>query len=81
MESNPNTISKYLHYCVCGLFSFIDILYHVWISCSRNAFVCFFFDLMLNVHGKQLRSCRDGQLLNHTVLGQASGRKFTIIRQ
>ena len=30
-------------------------------------FVCFVY-----VHGQQLRSCRDGQLLNHTVPGQAS---------
>ena len=30
------------------------------------------FDLMLNVHSKQLRSCWDGQLLNHTVPRQAS---------
>ena len=38
------------------------------------------FDLMLYVHGKQLRSCRDGQLLNHTVPGQASRRQFTSIK-
>ena len=25
--------------------------------------------VLLNVHGKQLGSCRDGQFLNHTVLG------------
>ena len=35
------------------------------------------FDLMLYVHGKQLRSCQDCQLLNHTVPGQASQRQFT----
>ena len=29
-------------------------------------FVCM-FNLMLNVQGKQLKSCRDGQLLNHIV--------------
>ena len=32
------------------------------------------FDFMLYVHGKQLRSCWDCQLLNHTVPGQASQR-------
>ena len=30
------------------------------------------FDSLLYVHVKQLRSCRDGQLLNHTVPGQTS---------
>ena len=35
------------------------------------------FDLMLYVHGKQLRSCRDDQLLNHTSPGQASRKKLT----
>ena len=34
---------------------------------------------MLHVHGKQRRSCLDGQLFNHTVLGQASRRQFTSI--
>ena len=29
------------------------------------------FNLLLHVHGKQLRSCHDGQLLNHTVPWQA----------
>ena len=38
------------------------------------------FDLMLYVQGKQLRSCWDGQLLNHTVPGQASQRQFTSIK-
>ena len=33
----------------------------------------------LNFHGKQLKLCRDGQLLNHTVPGQASQRQFTSI--
>ena len=37
------------------------------------------FDLMLYIHGKQLRSCLDGQLLNHTVPGQASQGQFTSI--
>ena len=37
------------------------------------------FDLMLYVHGKQL-SCRDHQLLNHTVPGQASQKQFTSIK-
>ena len=35
------------------------------------------FDLVLYIHNKQLRSCWDGQLLNHTVNGQASGRQLT----
>ena len=34
----------------------------------------------LHVNGKQLRSCWDGQLLNHTVPGQASRRQFTSIK-
>ena len=34
------------------------------------AFVCL-IDLMLYVHSKQLRSCCNGQLLNHTFPGQA----------
>ena len=38
------------------------------------------FDLLYYVHLKQLRSCRDGQLLNHTVPGQASKRQFTSIK-
>ena len=33
----------------------------------------FLFDLMLYDNGKQLRSCRDGQLLNHTVPVQVEG--------
>ena len=42
------------------------------------------FDLLLYfilfyVNGKQLRSCRDGQLLNHTVPGQDSQKQFTSI--
>ena len=39
------------------------------------------FNLMLNVHSKQLRSSLDDQLLNHTVLGQASRRQSTSIRR
>ena len=38
------------------------------------------FDLMLYVNGKQLRSCWDGRLFNHTVPGQASWRQFTSIK-
>ena len=34
-------------------------------------FFIYLFDLMLYFHGKQLRSCWDGQLPNHTVPGQA----------
>ena len=41
---------------------------------------CCLFDLMLYIHGKQLRSCWDGQLLNHTVPRQASQRQFTSIK-
>ena len=36
--------------------------------------------LSLNFHGKQLKLCRDGQLLNHTVPGQASQRQITSIK-
>ena len=38
------------------------------------------FLLLLYVQGKQLRSCRDGQLPNHAVSGKASGRQFTSIK-
>ena len=38
------------------------------------------FDIMLYFQGKQLRSCWVGQLLNHTVPGQASQRQFTSIK-
>ena len=38
------------------------------------------FDLMLYVHDKQLRSCLDGQLLNHTVPGHVPWRQFTSIK-
>ena len=38
------------------------------------------FDLMLYIHRKQLRSCRDSQLPNHTVPVQASRRQFTRIQ-
>ena len=34
-------------------------------------------ELLLYVHNKQLRSCRDVQLLNHTVHRPASWRQFT----
>ena len=37
------------------------------------------FDLLLYVHGKQLVSCRDSQLLNHTVPGQVSRRQLTSV--
>ena len=43
------------------------------------SFVCL-FELMLHVHGKQLRSCWEGQLVNYTVPGQASQRQFTSIK-
>ena len=38
------------------------------------------FDLLLYIHGKQLRSCPEGHLLSHTVPGQASRRQFTSIK-
>ena len=38
------------------------------------------FDEFLYFHSKQLRSCWDGQFLNHTVPGQASRRQFTSIK-
>ena len=38
------------------------------------------FDLLLKyVHRKQLVSCRDSQLLNHTVPGQVSRRQLTSV--
>ena len=36
-------------------------------------------DLIFYVHGEQLRSYKDGQLLSHTVPRQASRRQFTSI--
>ena len=43
--------------------------------------LCLFclLDLFLDVHGKHIRSCRDGQLLNHTVPGKASRGQFSSI--
>ena len=40
-----------------------------------HRFVCL-IDLLLYVHGKQLRPCRDGQILNHTVPVQASEKWY-----
>ena len=57
--------------CVHVYFSFANL--------SASLQVCL-FDLMLYVHDKLLRSCRDCQLLNHTVLRQASQRQFTRIK-
>ena len=37
------------------------------------------FDLMLYIHGKQLRSCWDGQLLHHTVPGQAFAGSLPVL--
>ena len=34
-------------------------------------FLCLFVTFLLYVHGKHLRSCRDGQFFNHTLSGQA----------
>ena len=51
----------------------------ILIKSQQSLFVCL-FDLMLYIQGKQLRSCHDGQLLNHTVPGQASWRQFTSIK-
>ena len=39
-----------------------------------SCLICCFY-----VHSKQLRSCWEGQLLNHTVPGQASQKQFTSI--
>ena len=38
----------------------------------------FLFDLLLYIHGKQLWSCQDAQLLNHTVPGQASNGSLPV---
>ena len=40
----------------------------------------FLFDVMLHVHGKQLWSCREGHLLNHTFPEQVFRRQFTSIK-
>ena len=37
-------------------------------------------DLLLSIPGKQLRCCRDGLLINHTVPGQISPRQFISIK-
>ena len=42
-----------------------------------HAFVLFDLMLYMYVHGKQLRSCWDGQLLNHTVPRHASRMQLT----
>ena len=43
--------------------------------------LCFLlcFDLLLYVHGKQMVSCRNSQLLNQTVPGQVSRRQLTSV--
>ena len=48
-----------------------------WSYIEKFRFVL--FDFVLYIHGKQLRSCQVGHLLNHTVPGQAYCRQFTII--
>ena len=53
----------------------------VTLNCySHNMAQIDLFDLMLYVYSKQFRSCWDGQLLNHIVLGKASLRQFTSIK-
>ena len=44
-----------------------------------NKFDFDLFGLMLYLHGKQLMSCRDSQLLSNTIPGQACKRQFTVI--
>ena len=48
---------------------------------KTKGYVCkcfvYLFDLLHHIHSKQLRSCQDGQLLNHTVPGQASRRQLS----
>ena len=39
--------------------------------------MCCLIDFVLYVDGKQLRSCLDDRLLNHTVSGQDSRRQLT----
>ena len=41
----------------------------------------FLFNVLLCVHGKQLRSCRGRQLHNHTVPGQLSVTVYPFFRQ
>ena len=36
------------------------------------------FDLMLYIHSKQLRSCWDGQLLNHIVPGKPTRGSLSV---
>ena len=57
------------------LFNRYDILQLKYVK------VCLYvlFDLVLYVHGKQLRSFWDGQLLNDTIPVQASWRQFTSV--
>ena len=47
-----------------------DLKFRTW-----EVFVCL-FELMFYIDGKQLRSCWDGLLLNHTVPGQAPYRQL-----
>ena len=64
-EEQSNKGLHCLPYC-------LHLLHHYVKSICLNlqqSFVCL-FDLMPCIHGKQLRSCRDGHLLNHTVLGK-----------
>ena len=53
----------------------VHILVFVMVTGHRVTFAC----LLLYVHSKQLRSCQNGQFLNHTVPGQASQRQSTSI--
>ena len=45
--------------------NFMTIIIAIAKQVKRQCLFCL-FDLMLYVHGKQLRSCLDCQLLNHT---------------
>ena len=47
--------------------------------CGAMKTVSLLFDQPTYVHGKQLVSCPDRQLLNHTVPGQVSRRQLTIV--
>ena len=61
--------------CLCVLLAITSSLTSGQLVIVNNCL----FDMLLYIHTKQLRSCREGQLLNHTVPGQASQGQFTRI--
>ena len=51
------TGKKITYWCLKG--NILDDFYEIWVNCLRIFFVV---ALLFYVHGKHLRSCRDGQL-------------------